>query len=109
MTELSYRREWFQGDFSVEAVALDGPQLDLALLHPLLGPFRIVLTTTKESGSSGFDLKKQPFSSFTWYMDEMVWKSGLEGSRSTTRCALYIEMFFFTVVYLRIMVLQSVR
>ena len=48
-------------------------------------------------------------SSFTWYMDEMVWKSGLEGSRSTTRCALYIEMFFFTVVYLRIMVLQSVR
>ena len=39
-------------------------------------------------------------------MDDIVWKSGLEGSRSTTRCLLYIEMFFFTVVYFRIIVLQ---
>ena len=40
-------------------------------------------------------------------MEDIVWKSGLEGSRSTTRCRLYIEMFFFTVVYFRIIVLQN--
>ena len=32
----SYRCEGLQGKFTVEAVALDGPQLDLALLHALL-------------------------------------------------------------------------
>ena len=40
-------------------------------------------------------------------MEDIVWKSGLEGSRSTTRCRLYIEMFFFTVVYFRIIVLHN--
>jgi hypothetical protein len=43
-----------------------------------------------------------------WYMVEMVWKSGLEWSRSTTRCLLYVEMCFFMVVYLRCTVLKTV-
>lgn len=36
-----------------------------------------------------------------------VWKSGLDGSRSTGRWLLYIEMCFFIVVYLRCIVLQG--